>query len=142
MKQCKKNTNHLLPRAIPANISLGEDVLKTYWKHLQRKIFLSFKTSSRRLQHMFARHLWRRLEDVLKTPLPKTSWGGLEVALQARFEDVLKNKTYLLRYSLYVSAITILKNVLAFRDCWNIFDQNTGTFNFPDFRLRFFINLN
>ena len=76
-----------------------EDVLKTSWRSLQCNIFLSSKTSSRRLQDIVVRRL---LEDVLKTSwrrglanaslrgLLKTSWRHLEDALKTFLEDVLQ----------------------------------------------------
>ena len=66
-----------------------EDVFKTSSRRLQCNIFLSSKTSWRRLEDIIARRLantsWRRLEDVLEDVL-KTSWKRLEDVLQ----DVLK----------------------------------------------------
>ena len=103
-----------------------EDVLKMSWRRLQCNIFLSFKTSSKRLQDVFkktcCKHVlrtsWRRLEnvlkisceDVLKTFLEdvlqiclqevfKTSSKTKDVTLKKswrRLEDVLENKKYLL----------------------------------------------
>ena len=76
-----------------------EDVLKTSWRSLQCNIFLSSKTSSRRLQDIVVRRL---LEDDLKTSwrrglanaslrgLLKTSWRHLEDALKTFLEDVLQ----------------------------------------------------
>ena len=57
-----------------------EDVLKMSWRRLQCNIFLSFKTSSKRLQEDV---LQTRIEDVLKT-----SWKRLEDFLRRRLEDV------------------------------------------------------
>ena len=64
---------HMLRRDMfqyPANIRLGEDVLKTSSRRLQCNIFLSSKKSWRRLEDIIVRRLantsWRRLEDVLK----------------------------------------------------------------------------
>ena len=76
-----------------------EDVLKASWRNVQCNIFLSSKTSSRRLQDIVVRRL---LEDVLKTSwrrglanaslrgLLKTSWRHLEDALKTFLEDVLQ----------------------------------------------------
>ena len=56
-------------------------LLKTYWIRLQCNIFLSFKTS------------WRRLEDITARPLANTSWrrlGRRKVLRWRRLQDVLK----------------------------------------------------
>ena len=81
----------------PANIRLGEDVLKTSWRCLQCNIFLSSKTSWRRLEDIIARRLantsWRRLEDVLGRRIANTSWRRLEDVLEDEkcyAEDVFK----------------------------------------------------
>ena len=54
----------------PAIIRLGEDVLKTSSRRLQCNIFLSSKTSWRRL----ANTSWRRLEDILGRRIANMSW--------------------------------------------------------------------
>ena len=58
-------------RGLPANIRLGEDVLKTCWRWLQSNIFLPSKTSCKHVLQTS----WRRLEKwkieklfILKTP--------------------------------------------------------------------------
>ena len=66
----------------PANIRLGEDVLKTSSRRLQCNIFLSSKTSWRRLEDIIARRLantsWRRLQDLLGRRIANTSWRRLK----------------------------------------------------------------
>ena len=68
-----------------------EDVLKTSWRSLQCNIFLSSKTSSRRLQDIVVRRL---LEDVLKTSwrrgLANASLRGLLKTSWRHLEDILK----------------------------------------------------
>ena len=55
----------------PANIRLGENVLKTSSRRLQDVFSVTFFCLPRRLEDIIARRLantsWRRLEDVLKT---------------------------------------------------------------------------
>ena len=93
----------------PANIHLGEDVLKTSSRRLEDVFSVTFfcqdvlKRSWRRLEDIIARRLtntsWRRLEDVLEDVL-KTFWKRLEEVLGRRiantswrrFEDALENK--------------------------------------------------
>ena len=81
----------------PANIGLGEDVLKTSWRRLQCNIFLSSKTSWRRLEDIIARRFantsWRRLQDILGRHIANTSWRRLEDVLEDKkcyAEDVFK----------------------------------------------------
>ena len=61
----------------PANIRLGEDVLKTFWRRLQDVFSVTFFRLPRRLEDIIARRFantsWRRLEDILQDVL-KTSW--------------------------------------------------------------------
>ena len=68
-----------------------EDVLKTYWRRLQRNIFLSFKTLEDVLKKASYRYILktsrRSLEDVLDNVL-KRCWKRLEDVLRRRFEDV------------------------------------------------------
>ena len=74
-------------RSIPANIRLGEDVLKTPWRRLQDVFSVTFFCLPRRLEDIIARRLantsWRRLEDVLEDEkcyaedVFKTSWRRL-----------------------------------------------------------------
>ena len=56
-------------KILPANIRLGEDVLKTSWRWLQHVFSVTSFCLLRRLQDIIARRLastsWRRLEDVL-----------------------------------------------------------------------------
>ena len=80
---------------IPANIRLGEDVLKTPWSRLEDVFSVTFFCLPRRLEDIIARRLantsWKRLEDVLMTSW-KTSWRRLESVLKTslrRLEDVL-----------------------------------------------------
>ena len=60
-----------------------EDVLKMSWRRLQCNIFLSFKTSSKRLQDVFKKTSSRGLQDVFKDQrcyteeVLKTSWRRL-----------------------------------------------------------------
>ena len=56
-------------------------VLKMSWRRFSRRLEDIFKTSSKRLEDLFA----RRLEDVLKT-----SWRRLENLLKTSWQDVLK----------------------------------------------------
>ena len=51
----------------PANIRLGEDVLKTSSRRLQDVFSVTFFCLLRRLEDITAIRLARRLEDVLKT---------------------------------------------------------------------------
>ena len=101
-------------RSIPANIRLGEDVLKTPWRRLQDVFSVTFFCLPRRLEDIIARRLantsWRRLEDILGRLIANTSWRSLEdifntswktksVTLKTssrRLEDVLENKKCLL----------------------------------------------
>ena len=93
--------NHLNP----ANIRLGEDVLKTYWRHLQDVFSVTFFCLLRRLEDVLktswrhncktsCKHVlktsWKRLEDVLKR-----SWKTKCVTLKTswrRLRDALENK--------------------------------------------------
>ena len=105
--------------SIPANIRLGEDVLKTSSRRLQCNIFLSSKTSWRRLEDIIAIRLantpWRRLEDILGRRIVNTSWKRrlerLKVLRWRRLQDVLKNKKCLLGSSrcknLYIHSLCI-----------------------------------
>ena len=74
---------------IPANIRLGEDVLKTSWRRLEDLIE---DIIARRLANMSWRRLGRCLQDILGRRIANTSWR--------RLEDVLENKKCLLGYSL------------------------------------------
>ena len=98
----------------PANIRLGQDVLKTSWRRLEDVFSVTFFCLPRRLENVLktswrhncktsCKHVWktswRRLEDVLKTPW-KTSWRRLEDVLGRRIantswrrlEDVLEDE--------------------------------------------------
>ena len=66
-----------------------EDVLKTFWRHLEDDL----KTSSRRLLNV----LKRFLQDVLKTWPRRIYWSWprhLEDDLKTSFEDVRLRRTY------------------------------------------------
>ena len=98
----------------PANIRLGQDVLKTSWRRLQCNIFLSSKTSWRHNCKTSCKHVlktsWRPLEDVLGKRIANTSWRRLQDVFKTswktksvtlkmssrRLEDVLENKKCLL----------------------------------------------
>ena len=116
-------------RPCPANIRLGEDVLKTSWRRLEDVFSVSFfclprcledvlktswkhncKTSWRRLQDILGRRIpitsWRRLQDVFKT-----SWKTKSVTLKTawrRVEDVLENKKCLLGVFLLKSKVLLI----------------------------------
>ena len=85
----------------PANIRLGQDVLKTSWRRLEDVFSVTFFCLPRRLENVLktswrhncktsCKHVWktswRRLEDVLKTPW-KTSWRRLEDVLGRRIAN-------------------------------------------------------
>ena len=109
----------------PANIRLGEVVLKTSWRCLQCNIFLSSKTSWRRLEDIIARRLantsWRRLEDVLEDEkcyaedVFKTSWRCL--GKQEMFAGHhLGLKTELWKPNIYIQYIIIA----SCKDFWKL----------------------
>ena len=103
---------------LPANIRLGEDVLKMSWRWLQHVFSVTFfcllrrlqdalKTSSRHNCKTSCKHVletsWRRLEDVLGRLIANTSWRRLgrwkSITLKMssrRLEDGLENKKCLL----------------------------------------------
>ena len=62
--------------------------VKTYWRRLQCNIFLSSKTSWRRIKDVLGRRIantsWRRLEDMIARRLASTSWRRLEDVLGRR----------------------------------------------------------
>ena len=74
---------HLTCQISQQTFLVFQDVFKISWKRLQRNIFLSPKTSSRRLhEHVLQLFLedvledkkmlhWRRLQDVFSTPSPR-----------------------------------------------------------------------
>ena len=79
---------------------------KTSWRLLQCNNFSSSKTSSRRLQDVFAGHLpkrsSRRLQDVFKTSSQdvfKTSLKRLQDVFKTCLQDVLENKKCSLKTS-------------------------------------------
>ena len=71
-----------------------EDVLKASWRSVQCNIFLSSKTSSRRLQDIVVKSL---LEDILKRSwrrgLANTSWRALVKTSWRHLEDALKTSS-------------------------------------------------
>ena len=99
--------NQKISIIIPANIRLGEDVLKTSWKRLEDVFSVIFFCLPRRLENVLKTSWthncktsckrilntsWKRLEDVLQDIL-KTSWRRLErrkVLRWRHLEDVLK----------------------------------------------------
>ena len=96
----------------PANIRLGQDVLKTSWRRLEDVFSVTFFCLPRRLENVLktswrhncktsCKHVlktswkmsWRRLEDVLGRRIANTSWRRLEDVLEDEkcyTEDVLK----------------------------------------------------
>ena len=75
----------------PANIRLGEDVLKTSSRRLQEDII------SRHLRRHLSKTSWKRFEDVYERHLAKTSWRRLgrqniitRKTSSRRLQDVLK----------------------------------------------------
>ena len=65
----------------PANIRLGEDVLKISSRRLQCNIFFVFQN--------VLKTAWRRLEDIIAIRLANTSWRRLGRRLARRLEDIL-----------------------------------------------------
>ena len=114
---------------IPANIRLGEDVLKTSSRRLQCNIFLSSKTSWRHNCKTSCKHVlktswrhncktsykhvlktsWRRFRKTYRKYVLKTSWKTKSVTLKTssrRLQDVLENKKCLLGHKEWVTLHT------------------------------------
>ena len=81
--------------AFAVNIRLGENLLKTSWRHLGDVFSVTFFCLPRRLEDIIARRpantSWIRLEYVLKTSW-KTSWKRLENVLKTSWRRF--RKTY------------------------------------------------
>ena len=138
----------LIWRCNPANIRLGEGVLKTSWRRLEDVFSVTFFCLPRRLEDIIARRFastsWRRLEDVFKT-----SWRRLTRCLEEvlgrriantswrRLQDVFKTswntKSVTLKTSWKIRNVcwegTCFSSMMELFSCY-LFSQNSFITNF------------
>ena len=121
----------------PANIRLGEDVLKTSWRHnCKTSCKLVLKTSWRCLEDVLEDVLkmsWKRLEDVLKTSwrrfrktyceyVLKTSWKTRNVCWESPSLSTKCIQFILTRLSFWKFLTFSLKNSFFYRTSpWAVF---------------------
>ena len=108
---------------IPANIRLGEDVLKTSWRRLQCNICLSSKTSWRHNCKTSCKHFlktswktsWRRFRKTYCKYVLKTSWRRLQDALEDEkcyAEDVFKTSSRCLgKQEIFVGSYDLIRMI-------------------------------
>ena len=130
--------NQKISIIIPANIRLGEDVLKTSWKRLEDVFSVIFFCLPRRLENVLKTSWthncktscnrilntsWKRLEDIIARRLANTSWTRLEDVLKTSWRRLARHLEDVLKTSWKTKSVTLktswrrLEDVLENKKC-------------------------